>query len=233
MKKILRLIKGKKKPVSLEISKSTRCLIVAPHPDDEIIGCGGFMAKYAQNCDVFCLNSSGLAYKNITAEERADMRIKEFHHVMDTLKIKNRWIFKIFGVPPFTKQIKDLMQTYLSFLHLKQYDYIFLPHSDDGHKEHRFITNNIFKKMLRKQGCKKDLKIVFYEVWRPLFKPNYYLDISDVTKQKAKLISLYKSQLVGIDYVNKTLGLNCYRGGFANNIDYAEAYRIVPVRRYL
>jgi len=34
------------------ISKGSNILIVAAHPDDDILGCGGLMAKYSSDCTI-------------------------------------------------------------------------------------------------------------------------------------------------------------------------------------
>ena len=77
----------------LEINKDTKCLTVGPHPDDEIFGVGALMVKYSNNFDCLCVGSSGVATPDIGAKERSELRVREFNSVMDTIGIKNRWIF--------------------------------------------------------------------------------------------------------------------------------------------
>ena len=68
----------------LEINKDTRCLMVAPHPDDEIIGAGGLMIKYSNNFDCICMCSSGVSDDDDIeeAKHKSDVRIAEFNKVM-------------------------------------------------------------------------------------------------------------------------------------------------------
>lgn len=222
-----------KQPV-LNIGKDTHCLMVCPHADDEIIGAGACMIQHTKNFDCICISSSGIAYKNISAKERSGIRIAEFNKVMDTIGIKYHWIFETFGVPHFIKQIVSHFSEYMKVLNMKKYDYIFLPHPNDNHPEHKYITNVLIKKILRKQGYKKHTQIVFYEVWEPITNVNYYYDFPlSVMKKKAKLLDLYKSQNVWIKYSKRIIGLNTYRGMLAGNKAYAEAYKIVSVKDYL
>lgn len=213
--------------------KSGRCLMICPHPDDEMIGAGGVLIKYAENFDCLCMASAGVKTSEIDAEPRADLRIQEFHTVMDKIGIKKRWIFKTFGVPPMIDQIKSYFDDYCKTINTQDYDYIFLPHPKDNHDEHRYITNDLFKKILKKVGYKRTCEIVFYEVWTPIQKVSHYVDITDVSQQKFKTIELYASQNKYVNYPDRIEGLNKYRGMLAGNVGYAEAFKIVPVEKYL
>ena len=216
-----------------EMFQNTKCLMVCPHPDDEMLGAGGVLIKHAKNFDCLCMASAGVKTPKIEAEPRANLRIQEFHQVMDSIGIKNRWIFKTFGIPPMNDQIEKYFKDYCQTVDTKEYDYIFLPHPNDNHPEHQYITNKLFKKILKKVGYKKTCKIVFYEVWQPIGRVNHYEDISDVAQKKFETIGLYASQNGWINYPDRVEGLNKYRGMLYNNVAYAEAFEIVSVKKYL
>ena len=124
----------------LDIKQKDRILIIAPHPDDEVIACGGFILKYHEQIDVLCVNSSGVKYKEdlLQAEQIADVRCKEFQNVMKKAGIKKFYITKIWGVPPMIKQIEEHFNDYINNYNFKDYDYIFVPHAYDNHIEHIF-----------------------------------------------------------------------------------------------
>lgn len=210
----------------LEINNDTKCLMVAPHPDDEIIGAGGLMIKYSNNFDCICMNSSGISDDdNIEeAKHRSDVRVAEFNNVMETIGIKNHRIFEFYSTYfRFDKEMMGNLDNYCKVLNLKQYDYIFLPHPKDGHHEHKFVTNKLFPQIAKKIGYNPDTKIVFYEVWADMKNPNVFFDTSkngflygkDCYKQyqpanskllgtndytlldwKYKILSMYESQWV-------------------------------------
>lgn len=218
---------------SVVVNKNTRCLVVAPHPDDEIIGCGGIMLKYKNNFDCCVMASSGLGDDVISAEKNADIRIKEFNSVMKKAGIKKYWIFKTFGIPPMYRQIRKHLREYMSVLDTKQYDYIFIPHTNDNHREHKFISRCIVKKILRRNGYKRNLKICYYGVWTPLMGATYFEDIESVQDKKYKLLQMYKSQNISVSYPDMAKGLNLYYGGLSHaNMKYAEAFKVVSVQQY-
>lgn len=170
----------KKRDELLKIDINTKCLMIAPHPDDEILGAGGLMIKYSNNFDCICIGSSGINANDIKlAKECSETRVREFHNVMDYIGIKNRWIFETYGTHyRFDKEMLSMLDDYCKVLDLKKYDYIFLPHPADGHHEHRFITNKLFKLISKKVGLNPKTKIVYYEVWSEIKNPNVYFDMS-------------------------------------------------------
>lgn len=220
-------------PHDITIAPNTRCLVVAPHPDDEMIGAGGIMCLYPKNFDVVVMGSSGTDYKKRTATEHAKQRTEEFANVMKHLGIKKYWIYPTYGVRG-VEQMNGLFNDYIRDLETDKYDYIFLPVPHDRHQDHNHITNHLFKRILRKNGYKQDLGIVFYEVWSLIPNPNVFVDISSVIDKKIKTLRLYKSAHVLFQYADITRGLNRYRGTQAGlPLGFAEAFYIDSVHNYM
>lgn len=197
-------IKKASKNCLIKITNDTRCLMIAPHPDDEIIGAGALMIKYSNNFDCICMCSSGVSDDDDIeeAKQKSDIRIAEFNRVMERVGIKNHWIFEIFGTYfRFDKEMMGMLDDYCKVLDLKQYDYIFLPHPKDGHHEHKFVTNKLFKKIAKKIGYNPNTKIVFYEVWADMKNPNVFFDTSKdgylYGKDCAKQYQYANSKLLG------------------------------------
>ena len=150
------------------INKNEKILIISPHPDDDVLGCGGIMAKHGPQCDVMCINSSGFQEPY---EQCADTRIKEFHNVMDFYNVHKRWIWKIFGPAPNIDQIRANESEYLNTTDFSQYSRIFIPCRYDEHVEHAFIANNLVPKMLTRASHK--CLIYEYMIWGKVkVKPN-------------------------------------------------------------
>ena len=74
--------------ISLQINKDDRILIIAPHPDDESIGCGGLLAKFPNQCDVLVVTDGARgSYSNRESEERI-IRWKQFKQSMKVCGIR-------------------------------------------------------------------------------------------------------------------------------------------------
>ena len=197
---------------NLSFSASARILVLAPHPDDESIGCGGLLLKYRGQCDVVVLTDGrhgGLSGQSET--ETVTLRKSEFERAMAYAGVK-KWFF--LGV-----EDGKLSEHFAQFatLDLSGYDAIFCPAPGDNHLDHLCV----YEFLLR---MKPQARIFGYEIWSTLT-PSHYIDISDVVKEKMRLINFHESQTAQVDYASKSLGLNCFRGMLVYPaVPYAEAY---------
>lgn len=195
------------------------CLCLAPHPDDESIGLGGTLLKYGELFDIICLTNGnrGVKDEELSPREKASVRKEEFLNAMKKLNVKTYDFWEY-------SDDRKLMLNSECFekINLADYDYIFIPNLIDQHRDHKAVSI-LLKELLSNKKHKKNLKIAFYEVWQTLPLPNFYVDITDVARQKVELIDCYKSQNPS-SYSGRMLGLNTYRG-CANNP--AEAFCVV------
>lgn len=214
-----------------------KVLLLAPHPDDESIAMGGFLSKYGSQCDVICVNSSGYARPEdtVSAEEIADVRIKEFHAAMEVLGVKTRHIVRIFGKLPHFEQMMSRVEEYKTLIDFSLYDVILLPDPLDSHREHRFVTNHLVPLLMKGQKVKSNALVAFYPVWGTVTAPNYFEDISQCMDKKEQAVACYKSRMHGKDnFWERTKSLNYFYGFLANyKARYAEALHIEPVTDYL
>lgn len=198
------------KPLVFKLKEEEKCLVIAPHPDDESIGCGGIMALYPKNFKVICLTHGD------------DERRNEFENAMNYLNVEHEILnFK-------DKHISDSYNEF-SKIDFKNFNYIFIPYIYDQHNDHKAISLHLNKYLKEKKI--HDLKIVFYEVWSTMNMPNYFVDISTVVEKKKEAINCHKSQINDKDYATKILGLNQYRGMLKNS--YAcECFTMLSIKDF-
>lgn len=211
----------------MAIKKSDRILVVAPHPDDESIGCGGLLQKYGSQSDVLLLSNGCRSYNQ--AQEKVDenllaqTRKLEFAEAMKTCGVAKTTVL---GIPD-----REIYKNYATVrtCDVREYDYIFVTSRFEQSQDHKHAYY-FLKKMVKKQRAKAVL--VEYEVWTPIHEPTLVLDISDVIERKLQTIAFYRSQLKCYDYVNFALGLSLYRGGRFKKKN-VEAFFIQPTHYYL
>ena len=205
-----------KKAQPLQIKPQARILILAPHADDETIGCGGLLLKYGAQCDVVLLTDGRHGDSSVPPNEMINIRKKEFEEVMVHYAVRNVRLLNVED-GKLIDHFKDF-----STLEFKEYDYVFMPHPMDFHKDHVAVSC-LFKRLCKTRPFKG--QVVYYEIWNTLARPTHYIDISDVVEEKRRLINLYASQIKNIDYASRILGLNHYRG-LRHHIEYEEDFEI-------
>jgi LmbE family N-acetylglucosaminyl deacetylase len=210
-------------PHKMGISTKTKCLFVALYPDDEMIGGGGMMCLYPKNFDVVVMRSSGNAWQSLTAEQRAKTPTDELGDVMNTLEIKDDWIFQTMRLNGIMK-MNALLREYLKALKTAQYDYLSLPVPHDRHSDHNQIVNKLFKRILRHNGYRQNWRIVSFEVWSLGLNPNCFIDTTKVIHRKTKILRLYKFAHNRFQYADTSRALNQYRGMQNHTFGFAEAF---------
>jgi LmbE family N-acetylglucosaminyl deacetylase len=198
---------------NLFFSKSARILVLAPHPDDESIGCGGLLLKYPSQCDVIILTDGRYGGPSGQEKDTITTRKKELEKAMTYADVKKIGFLGI--------EDGKLSENFskCAGLNLSGYDAIFCPSPNESHPDHACVFEFLLKLNLQ-------ARIFGYEVWSPLYAPSHYLNISDVVEEKKKLISFHESQISQVDYASKAIGLNCFRGLLPYPaIPYAEAYQ--------
>lgn len=198
--------------MNIELAENEKLLVVAPHPDDESIGCGGLLNKFRGQCDVLLVTNGHL--NKPESEEIIKIRQKEFELATKASNIEN-----VFQLNIYAQEIQDNFKKFLTIDYTK-YKYVFVPNRYEIVQDH-VDTYYAVKKALNKSKSKADL--IEYEVWTTIRFPNIFLDISDVKERKIEAIKHHKSQVQELDFVKCILGLNAYRG-IRKNYEYAEAY---------
>lgn len=199
----------------LEFIPTEHILVLAPHPDDESIGCAGVLMNFSKQCDVVVLTdgrNGGLAGEKKTSV--IAKRNKEFKKAMNYININSYSFLDV--------EDGKLSKNFSKFSNLKfnHYDVIFCPSPGDSNLDHACVYD--FLKKINFTG-----KIYFYEVWSTI-KPTHFIDISSLVKRKKNLISHYKSQLKQVNYSSRIIGLNHFHGLLTYPaIDYAEVYSLV------
>jgi LmbE family N-acetylglucosaminyl deacetylase len=116
------------------------------------------------------------------------------------------------------KRLNKSLDKFLT-LKISNYDFIFIPSPMEEHPDHACVYEFL-------SNLKHQARVFAYEVSSALTEPTHYVNITDVIRKKEKLISFYNSQIVQVDYLSKTIGLNCFRGLLPYPaVSYAEAYQ--------
>ena len=200
-------------------------LIVAPHPDDEAIGCGGSICLHAACGDrisVVYLSSGELGLPHLPETEARQLREKEAVAAAEVLGI-SEWTF--LRLPDwFAGDCVERAASDLGFvLERVPPDRVYLPHPEDDHPDHRASLPIVRAALRKREGVQPDL--LLYEVWTPMSTFDHVEDITGLMERKLQGLRCYASQLGHFEYDRAVSGLNQFRGALAGRCEFAEVFR--------
>lgn len=214
-----------------------RVLCLAPHPDDEVIGCGGALRRHALAGDTvsvvyFTRGHSSRGFPWLTAEQRGQVREGEA-----------RASCKLLGIaePIFLEgregnlQTPALVEALAGILRTGDPRVIYVPHPADNHEDHRAVYRTLVEAIAQcsaeptdavTRAAAKDQREVYgYEVWSPL-PADFAVDITPYMRDKVRAIRQHRLALDAFNYVPTLQGLAVYRcGTLLQREGYAEAYQ--------
>ncbi len=202
-----------------------KVLIIAPHPDDECLGCGGTALLHLQRGDEVTaafLTSGELGLKKLSRENAWQIREAEARAACAILGLPEPCFLRLpdWMIGDEVSAAADALRPVLEQRHA---DLIYLPHPAEWHPDHRAVLP-ILKAAYRGTSLGPPL-LRAYEVWTPLAEYQHIENISSVMEKKLAALSAHASQIADWDYVRAIRGLNAYRGVMAGRCEYAEVFQ--------
>lgn len=233
-------------PEEITSFDEARVLVLAPHMDDEAIGCGGALIRHvrggAQVTVVYLTDGSLGDAQLLGAPVPASVRDARRRAVAQRRKQESEICAKRIGVQRRVfldapdgalKPTPGLIAAVSTLLCEAQPDVLYLPFVMDHHEDH-WQTNRVLHASAAAlpRAMRDSLRLRGYEVWTPLV-ANRLADVTEVMDAKIEALGAYASQLEDTDYAHCVRGLNAYRCmGLADRRGYAEAFFECRVREY-
>lgn len=223
------------------ILKSKSLLVIAAHPDDEVLGCGGTLLKLKKKkCKISILfisdgvssreniaSSYNLLIKKRYAAAKKVAKIIGAHRV-DFLSLPDNNLEKI-GLLNITKKIERL-------INIIKPDTI-LTHSNlDLNLDHQLVNKSVLVATRpQNNGIIKNIysfEILSSSEWNfgtKIFEPNHFVDISNEIKSKIKLIGYYNSELRKWPHPRSKKGIEVLANfrGQSVGVKFAEAFKLI------
>lgn len=221
--------------------RSERVLVLAPHMDDETIGCGGTLAlhaaRHAHVTVVFLTDGRGGSGVSALAGEARRLQESE---VTAVRKREARLALEALGIADMrcldapdgrlSECIGAVAPELRAVLLDVQPDLVYVPFFLEEHADHR-AAGSVLVAAAAGTGFK--FQCMGYEVWTPLF-PNCLVNIDATMEAKKLALGRYRSQMQHADYLHASIGLNAYRSIalLGGQCAYAEAFYSAPVSTY-
>lgn len=201
-------------------SVKKKVLVVAAHPDDEVIGCGGTITRHRQSQDevhllIFTDGVTSRSYSVDRKISRAE-ELKRNKVAITRRKKESYAAAKVLGIARecvHNLNLADQRLDIYPFLDLVKYieeikekvqpDVVYAHFWNDLNLDHR-LTSQAVATAFRLGGDGKNVLLLQFEVpestylsipdGKKAFQPNYFVDISETLTLKLKALSAYASE---------------------------------------
>jgi N-acetylglucosamine malate deacetylase 1 len=219
-----------------------RVLVVAPHADDEVLGCGGLLARLADargRAHVVFMSVDGFHHYGLSSGTTFEERVKEIEAVARLLDFTWEIVYpnqdmieKLDTVPK-----RDLVDRFEKIYNEHKPELLLLPCFIDYDQDHRRTFETAFaaaRPISPRFGKWLIPTVLAYEqnklnfAWQDLPKCPVYLDISGYIEKKIASIEAYATQLRPAPHVRSLEGVRALARirGADIGVDYAEAFQV-------
>jgi LmbE family N-acetylglucosaminyl deacetylase len=219
-------------------------LVIAAHPDDEVLGCGGTIARRSAAGDLIdiLICGEGITSRYGDPSEADPEEIEQLHEqarsvgrflgareVILTAMPDNR-----FDTIPLLDLVK-IIETYVNKL---KPEIIYTQHGGDLNIDHQCLFKAVLTATRPMQHCPVK-KIYSYEVgsssewafqqFTPIFHPNTFVDISETLEHKIQAMEMYDSEARAFPHPRSpdALRVQARRNGVIAGMAAAEAFMLI------
>lgn len=225
-----------------------KVLIVAAHPDDEVLGCGGTIARLAKDGHeiYIALLGEGITSRYKKREETEKRLIEELHarsrDVARCLSAKDVLLFSFPDNRLDTVPLLDIVKMVENLIDKLQPDVIYTHHGGDLNIDHQIAHRAVLTAARPLKNCPVK-EIYAFEVpsstewafgqFQQAFQPNVFVDISATLETKIQAMGLYESEARPFPHPRSPEALRAiaHRWGSVAGVEAAEAFQLIRAIR--
>jgi len=177
-----------------------KTIVIAPHFDDELLGCGGTMLRKAKEGNITSVILVTNLFKKNKKKNIKDKIIKD---IKKKIKFKNIYELNFEASELTSSNIPSLIKKISAIFKEFKPDEVYVPHSSDIHTDHKIISEATLSctKWFRYPFIKnifayETLSETNFNISDPnSFKPNYYVNITSFFDKKLEALKIYKQEI--------------------------------------
>ena len=198
-----------------------KTLVVAAHPDDDILGCGGLLSKLTSSGEsvrvIFIAEGTTCRYNNIT--EKVKNEIVSRNQVgINALKILGVSDYNFYNLPCENYKPKTILTHF----------------RNDVHIDHKIVFQAVLQATRPVKNIVKNLlsfEILSSTEWKysDVFKPNFFVDITDTLPKKIEAMNCYISEQPNPPHPrsNDIISSLASIRGSQSGVTFAEGFEVV------
>jgi len=218
-----------------------KVLVVAPHLDDEVLGCGGAIVAHVERGDmVHTCFVAHRVYDHVYDEVRMEAQRKNAAQAAVELGYDK---MSFLDLPD--ERLDESLQRII--IPLEEYarqvnpDVVYSPFGGDNNQDHRAVARAM-QVVMRPMGPVKAKRWLLYEVpssteWAPnvggpMFRPTVYLDVKGTLHKKSEALRCYEDECRPYPNPRSPEGLKALamKRGMEAGMEYAEAFMLARER---
>jgi len=214
-------------PAQLDLSAARRVLVIAPHPDDETLGCGGTLARLAPACEIHLLLVTNGDGGGALPPGTSQTRKKEMAEAARTLGVAAPVLHLEEPDGRFTDSPAYRLALF-GIVDRLEPNWVFLPWLNDSHADHAAIAR-ASSQALRRSRVET---LLYYETWTPV-PATHVVDITQTLDRKKAALRCHETALKYGNYLDAIVGLNAYRALYLpgpGTARWAEAFAVTGPR---
>ena len=219
-----------------------KILAIAPHPDDETLGCGGTLYKHkAEGDEIYWRIVTGISEDTGWANDAVIKRDNEMNAVSKKYGFSDVFNLRLPTTKIDTLPLSDLIEKITDVYKNIKPDVIYIPFSYDVHTDHQIIAKALQStfKWFRYPHIKN---IYMYEtpsetefnfVENRVFRPNVFINISQYLENKIETMKIYASEFGEHPFPRSEKALRALATlrGAQSGYEAAEAFELVYERK--
>ena len=215
-----------------------KTLVIAPHPDDEVLGVGGTILRLkAEGNKVGWLIVTGISSEAGWSDEKIQQRADEIKSIANLFAFDSIYELNFPTTQLDQVPMSDLVSAISNVFKVFEPEEVFVPHPSDIHTDHRFVFDAIASctKWFRHPSVKR---VLAYETLsetdfslgvKQVFRPNIFVNIEPYLKDKLRAISIYQSELGEFPFPrsHEAITALAFLRGAASGFKAAEAFELL------
>lgn len=220
--------------LKLKSQKKNKILIVAAHPDDEILGCGGTMIKLRNTNDInVVFMTDGISARE-TNETKKQFRKKRCDDLFKYLKLKKPIFFDFPDNKMDKVPLLDIVKKLETLIKKIKPKTIFTHYADCLNIDHKITSQAVMTacRPLKDNSVKRILsfEILSSTEWAKFknkgFEPNFFIDISHQFKKKIVAMKFYQKELRKFPHSRSLKAIESLARfrGVSSGVNFAEGF---------
>lgn len=181
-----------------------RALVIAPHPDDEVLGVGGtLLRRKSEGSELAWIIVTGISDQFGWPIEKVNQRQVEIKEITKLFRFDQVYELGFQAAQLDQVPRAELIKSFSDAINEFQPDEIFLPHPIDIHSDHRIVYEASVSctKWFRHSSVKR---VLAYETLSETdfgltpgsaFRPNFFVNIEAYLEEKLQAMKIYGSEL--------------------------------------